>query len=76
MGTCHSFPIFTENEYVTTKCCLCMKNIIGDYVKCTKCNILLHNKCIKKYKSYNKNYFINCPNCQENNTYHYYYTSK
>jgi len=44
-------------------CLICWEKIINEnFVKCVRCNILLHNYCEERYRSYRK--YCKCPHCQ------------
>ena len=71
MGTCHSIPMFIESNG-NKECLICMENIKGEYVKCSKCKVVLHVECAVHYKVSKKYYLLKCPHCQKyNSSYHY-----
>jgi len=48
-------------------CLICWEEIANqDFVKCIRCNILLHNSCEERYRSDRK--YCKCPHCQRINS--------
>jgi DNA-directed RNA polymerase subunit RPC12/RpoP len=79
MGSCHSLPLLLEKdieeEVENKQCMICSDEISlesGIYVKCTKCQILLHSSCGQKYKSNTKSNTIFCPHCKNRNSLFFY----
>lgn len=71
MGSCHSLPLLLEkNKKIETEknqCMMCSYEISiksGIYVKCSKCKILLHESCSKKYKLNTNTNVLFCPHCK------------
>jgi DNA-directed RNA polymerase subunit RPC12/RpoP len=81
MGSCHSIaPLIEKDKKIEikkekNKCMMCSYEISlqsGIYVKCSKCKILLHESCGKKYKSNTKTNIIFCPHCKYRDTLYSY----
>jgi Zn finger protein HypA/HybF involved in hydrogenase expression len=78
MGGCHSKNIEIENQKVNNQCLICMNKISLQtvvYLKCCRCQILLHNSCSKKCicksntnSNTKKSNVLYCPNCKNRNS--------
>ena len=70
MGSCYLIVyIIIENQNYNNKCIICWENLSLKtiYIKCTRCNILLHDNCALQYKSKMKTK-IYCPHCKSKNS--------
>jgi len=74
MGNCIYYNT-PYNNHNNKECLICWKNIKNSnhYVKCKKCKIHLHHKCITSFNlQQNKQINNICPHCQELNVLYLY----
>lgn len=70
MGSCHStnFLVIDKNNF--RNCIICWETVSLEtiYIKCVKCNILLHDYCASQYKININCKNIDCPQCKNVNS--------